>query len=100
MEECRKRGLGRLEPMVCSPLKEESSLFPHDSRDANDFELDLLDDCGDDGEYQPPEDELTLKEEEKLKDLEPFPSDEIIQLHAARHEMGHPQSSPPSSFDD
>jgi hypothetical protein len=50
MEEGKKRGFGRLEP-VLGDLEEESSLFSHDSRDANDFQLDLLDDSEDDSVY-------------------------------------------------
>jgi predicted Zn-dependent protease len=32
---------------------------------------------------------LTLEEEERLENSEPFPSQEIMKLHAARHELGH-----------
>jgi hypothetical protein len=47
---------------------EESTLFGHDSRSADDSQLDQLDDS----EYQLPEDELTLEEEERLENREPF----------------------------
>jgi hypothetical protein len=88
MEGYKKRRLDSLEPMLGS-LEEESSLDSHDSRDAEDFQVDLLYDSDDDSEYQPPEDELTLEEEDRLENSEPFPSQEIMKLHAARHELGH-----------
>ena len=50
MEEGKKRGLGRLEP-VLGDLEEEFSLFSLDSREAYDFQLYLLDHSDDDSFY-------------------------------------------------
>jgi hypothetical protein len=88
MEENKKRRRDSLEPMPGS-LEEEFSLGSHDSRDPDDFPLDQLDYSDDDSEYQSSEDDSTLEEEEGLEDLETLPPEEIMELHAARHELGH-----------
>jgi hypothetical protein len=88
MDEYNKGGRGRPDPML-GDLEEESSLYSHDSRDANDFQLDLLDYSDDDSGHQSSEDELTSEEEETPEESEPFASEEIMELLAARHELGH-----------
>ena len=71
MDEYNKRGHGSPDPSLGS-LEEESSHFSHDSGDADDFDMDLLFYSDDDSDYQPPEDELTLEEEEMLAESAPF----------------------------
>ena len=71
MDEYNKRGHGSPDPSLGS-LEEESSHFSHDSGDADDFDMDLLFYSDDDSDYQPPEVELTLEEEEMLAGSAPF----------------------------
>ena len=58
MDEYNKRGRGSPDPSL-GLLEEDSSNFPHDSGDADYFDVDLLFYSDDDSDYQSPADELT-----------------------------------------
>ena len=58
MNEYNKRGCGSPDPSL-GLLEEESSDFPRDSGDADDFDVHLLFCSDDDRDYQSPADELT-----------------------------------------
>jgi hypothetical protein len=87
MDEYNKRGRGSPDPSLGS-LEEESSLFSHDSGDADDFDMELLFYSDDDSDYQSPVDELTLEEEERREESAPFNLEKLIQLPIARQEVG------------
>jgi len=81
-------------------FEEGGSIASHDSRDADDFALDLLGDSDDDSSYQPPEDELALEEEETLEDASPFTPEQVVLLQMAHEEVSHRTLESSSSSDD
>ena len=99
MDEYNKRGHGSPDPSLGS-LFLESSHFSHDSGDADDFDMDLLFYSDDDSDYQPPEDELTLEEEEMLAESAPFTEEEIMQFRIARQSVGGRMFDDSSSSND
>ena len=58
MDGYNKRGRGSPDPSL-GLLEEDSSNFPHDSGDGDDFDVHLLFYSDDDSDYHSPADELT-----------------------------------------